>query len=47
MVFNYDVTPDGEHFVMIEKGPERGLSGELHVIVDWTAERERRVPSGK
>ena len=45
--FNYDVAPDGEHFVMIEKGPERGLAGELHVIVDWTAELERLVPSGK
>jgi len=32
--FNYDVTRDGKRFVMIEKGPERGLTGELHVIVD-------------
>jgi hypothetical protein len=46
-LFNYDVTPDGEHFVMVEKGAERGLSGELHVIIDWAAELERLVPTGK
>ena len=36
---NYDVSPDGRHFVMIEPDPEELLHG-LHVVLDWSSELE-------
>ena len=40
---NYDVTPDGEHFVMIQ---QEGLSelSQIHVITNWVEELKRLVP---
>jgi len=45
---NYDVSPDGTHFVMIEPDPEELLHG-LHVVLDWSSELERalRAKSGR
>ena len=43
---NYDISPDGSHFVIIrseqEKAPTR-----IHVILNWFEELKRLVPSGK
>ncbi len=41
----YDVSPDGQHFAMIEGGTVRGIEGELYVIVNWSGELERLVPA--
>jgi len=38
----YDVHPDGKHFVMIEDPP----GGHIEVILNWFTELERTVPSG-
>ena len=38
----YDVTPDGNHFVMIRE--HRQPLVELNVMLDWSAELERLVP---
>jgi serine/threonine-protein kinase len=45
---NYDVSPDGTHFIMIEPDPEEFLHG-LHVVLDWSSELERalRAKSGR
>jgi hypothetical protein len=43
---NYDVSPDGTHFVMIEPDPEELLHG-LHVVLDWSSELERTVRAKK
>ena len=43
---NYDVSPDGTHFVMIEPDPEELLHG-LHVVLDWANELERTVRAKK
>ena len=39
----YDVMPDGESFVMIQRNPEAPLN-EIHVVLNWFAELNRLVP---
>ena len=38
----YDVSPDGERFVMI-RPPDRSAA-RIHVILNWSEELKRRVP---
>ena len=40
---NYDVSPDGERFLMIR--PTADAPREIHVIVNWFQELERLVPT--
>ena len=40
---NYDVTPDGQRFVMV---PEKRILNQLQVIVNWFEELKRLVPKG-
>ena len=40
----YDVSPDGQRFLMVERGDE---SGELHVVLNWLEELEARVPGAR
>jgi hypothetical protein len=39
---NYDVTPDGENFVMIRSEKER-TARSIHVVLNWFVELEGRV----
>ena len=39
---NYDVSPDGQRFVMVKD--ETG-SGRLNVVLNWTEELKRLVPT--
>lgn len=43
---NYDVTPDGQRFVMIEQADPKHLPARLHVVVNWLEELKRRAASG-
>ena len=40
----YDISPDGEHFLMIENTSSQS-DVELHVILDWHEELKRLVPT--
>lgn len=40
---NYDVSPDGQRFLMIK---ESGSRPQLNVVVNWFEELKRRVPAG-
>ena len=40
---NYDVTPDGEQFVMIESGESDEVPTELRVVQNWFEELRRLV----
>lgn len=42
---NYDVTRDGEHFVMVRRPPEAEPS-QINVVLNWNQELARLVPSG-
>ena len=40
---NYDVSPDGQRFLMITKESKP----QINVVLNWFEELKRRVPSGK
>jgi hypothetical protein len=44
---NYDVTPDGQHFLMIKQEDISNSPKELNVILNSSEELKRRAPSGK
>ena len=41
--FNYDVTPDGQHFLMVKDLHQDVASNKIHVVVNWTQELARRM----
>jgi serine/threonine-protein kinase len=41
---NYDITPDGQRFLMVE-GAEEGPPTEIVVVFNWFEELKRRVPT--
>ena len=44
---NYDVAPDGQHFLMIKQDDVITSPKELNVILNWSEELKRRAPPGK
>jgi serine/threonine-protein kinase len=47
MLQNYDVAPDGQHFLMIKEKEAPASSKEVSIVLHWTDELKRIVPSGK
>jgi hypothetical protein len=46
--FAYDVSPDGQRFLMIEgTGGQGTSSAEINVVLNWSEELKRRVPVTK
>ena len=43
-VVNYDVSPDGQRFLMIKAEEEEGL-GQIHVVLNWFEELKRLGPT--
>ena len=43
---DYDVTPDGQHFVMVKSEKEANPT-QINVVLNWFEELKRRVPPGK
>jgi len=42
---NYDVTPDGQRFLMVTpSGKEPDVTQQVSVVLNWFEELERRVP---
>lgn len=44
---NYDVAPNGEHFVMITQEDANATPNELNVVLNWTEELKQRAPAEK
>jgi hypothetical protein len=42
---NYDVAPDGQHFLMVQGSEQEAAPTRLNVIVNWFEELKRRVPT--
>ncbi len=41
---NYDVSPDGQRFVMIQAGePQESAPTQINVVLNWFEELKRRV----
>ena len=43
----YDVTADGQRFLMIKAGESETAVTQFNVVVDWFEELKRRVPVGQ
>jgi eukaryotic-like serine/threonine-protein kinase len=44
---NYDVSPDGQRFLMIKASEQESVPMQVNVVLNWFEELERRVPTGK
>ncbi|HEV2247463.1 MAG TPA: protein kinase [Terriglobia bacterium] len=45
---NYDVSPDGQHFLMLKPvEQEQAAPTQINVVLNWFEELKRRVPTGK
>jgi len=42
---NYDVTPDGQRFVMIKESAEQQEAAQINVVLNWFEELKRLVPT--
>ncbi len=43
---NYDVTPDGQRFVMVKPSEQQGAATQINVVLNWFEELKQRVPTG-
>jgi hypothetical protein len=43
----YDVSPDGQHFLMLKPGEQESAPTQINVVLNWFEELKRRVPTGK
>jgi hypothetical protein len=47
IVHNYDVSPDGQHFLMIKPSePALAPPTQINVVLNWTEELKQKVPAG-
>ena len=45
---NYDVSPDGQRFLMLKHGEAgEAVPTQINVVLNWFEELKRRVPTGK
>ncbi len=42
----YDVTPDGQRFVMVQEGGSDSAPTQINVVLNWFEELKQRVPTG-
>jgi len=45
--FNYDVTLDGQRFLMVKDSHQDVASNRIVVVLNWFEELKRRVPAGE
>ena len=43
---NYDVSPDGQRFLMVKEGGQDLEVSQINVVLNWFEELKRRVPTG-
>ena len=44
---NYDVSPDGQHFLMLKENEEAKAATEINIVLNWFEELKQKVPTGK
>jgi serine/threonine protein kinase/Tol biopolymer transport system component len=44
---NYDVSADGQHFLMVKADEQEQSTSRINVVLNWFEELKRRVPTGK
>jgi hypothetical protein len=43
----YDVSPDGQRFLVIKESTQESAATELNVVLNWADELRRLAPAGK
>jgi hypothetical protein len=43
---NYDVSPDGQRFLMLKPTEQAQAPEQINVVLNWFEELKRRVPAG-
>jgi len=43
----YDVSPDGERFLMMKESEEAASPTQINVVLNWTEELKQKSPTGK
>jgi eukaryotic-like serine/threonine-protein kinase len=43
---NYDVSPDGQRFLMVKANEQEAAPTQINVVLNWFEELKRRVPTG-
>jgi serine/threonine-protein kinase len=46
-IAGYDISPDGQRFLMIQEGGQDSAPTQIHVVLNWFEELKRRVPTGQ
>ena len=44
---NYDVSPDGQRFLMLKPDQETQSATQINVVLNWFEELKQKVPAGK
>jgi eukaryotic-like serine/threonine-protein kinase len=44
---DYDVSPDGQRFLMLKAGGQAQVSAQINVVLNWFEELKQKVPTGK
>jgi hypothetical protein len=44
---NYDVTPDGQRFVMVKPSEQELAATQINVVLNWFEDLKRRVGPGE
>jgi hypothetical protein len=44
---NWDVSPDGQRFLMVKPVEQQQAATQINVVLNWFEELKRRVPVGK
>ena len=44
---NYDVSPDGQRFLMLKPAEEQQAASQIVVVQNWVEELKQKVPMGK
>ena len=45
VITSFDVTPDGQRFLMIQAGEQQAEPNQLNVVLNWFEELKRLVPT--
>lgn len=43
----YDVAPDGQHFVMVKDAGSEQSTMQINIVQNWFEELKQKVPTGK
>ena len=44
---NYDISPDGQEFLMVKAGEQESPPTQLNVVLNWSDELRRLAPAGQ